>query len=94
MRYQPMDRPDRGFVGKNWNKHYLRSMQVILQATHGVVSGAPDFLKAFGDTEDEFINILRLLISLYLIEIGMKCMKVELNMMNLCLSSINYLKMK
>ena len=36
-------------------------MQVILQATHGVVSGAPDFFKkAFGDTEDEFINILRL----------------------------------
>ena len=43
MRYQPTDRPDRGFIGKNWNKHYLRSMQVILQATHGVVSGAPDF---------------------------------------------------
>jgi hypothetical protein len=61
MRYQPTDRPDRGFVGKNWNRHYLRSMQVILQATHGVVSGAPDFFKkAFGDTEEEYIKILRM----------------------------------
>lgn len=34
-------------------------MQIILQATHGVVSGAPDFFKrAFGDTVDEFERIL------------------------------------
>lgn len=59
MRYQPVTRPDRGHVGKNWNSYYLRSMQVILQATHGIVSGAPDFFrKAFGDTYDEFKNIL------------------------------------
>lgn len=59
MRYQPVTRPDRGHVGKNWNSYYLRSMQVILQATHGIVSGAPEFFrKAFGDTYDEFENIL------------------------------------
>mgnify|MGYP003148293421 CR=1 FL=1 len=59
MRYQPVTRPDRGHVGKNWNSYYLRSMQVILQATHGIVSGAPDFFrKAFGDTYDEFEEIL------------------------------------
>ena len=59
MRYQPVTRPDRGHVGKNWNSYYLRSMQVILQATHGIVSGAPEFFrKAFGDTYDEFDNIL------------------------------------
>ena len=61
MRYQPTDRPDRGHVGEHWNKYYLRSIQIILQATHGVVSGAPEFFKkAFGDTEDEFLKILRM----------------------------------
>ena len=59
MRYQPVTRPDRGHVGKNWNAYYLRSMQVILQATHGIVSGAPDFFRtAFGDTYEDFESIL------------------------------------
>ena len=59
MRYQPVTRPDRGHVGKKWNSYYLRSMQVILQATHGVVSGAPEFFRtAYGDTYEEFENIL------------------------------------
>lgn len=59
MRYQPVNRQDRGHVGANWNSYYLRSMQVILQATHGIVSGAPEFFrKAFGDTYDEYENIL------------------------------------
>ncbi len=59
MRYQPVNRPDRGHIGDKWNPYYLRSMQVILQATHGIVSGAPDFFRtAFGDTYDEFENIL------------------------------------
>ncbi len=59
MRYQPVTRADRGHVGKKWNSYYLRSMQVILQATHGVVSGAPDFFrKAYGDTYEEFKGIL------------------------------------
>ena len=36
-------------------------MQIILQATHGVVSGAPDFFKrAFGDTLEDFERILLL----------------------------------
>lgn len=59
MRYQPVNRPDRGHVGPKWNSYYLRSMQIILQATHGIVSGAPTFFrKAFGDTYDEFHEIL------------------------------------
>lgn len=59
MRYQPTDRPDRGFIGEHWNKYYLRSVQIILQATHGIVSGSPDFFKrAFGDTFEDFENIL------------------------------------
>jgi len=59
MRYQPVTRPDRGYIGQNWNSHFLRSVQVVLQATHGVVSGAPEFFrKAFGATNEEFENIL------------------------------------
>lgn len=59
MRYQPTDRPDRGHVGEKWSRYQLRSMQIILQATHGVVSGNPTFFKrAFGDTFAEYENIL------------------------------------
>lgn len=61
MRYQPTDRPDRGHVGERWTRYQLRSMQIILQATHGVVSGEPDFFKrAFGDTANDFHRILLL----------------------------------
>jgi hypothetical protein len=59
MRYQPTDLPDRSFVGGKWTRFQLRSMQIILQATHGVVSGAPKFFKrAFGNTVGEFEGIL------------------------------------
>ncbi len=59
MRYQPTDLPDRSFIGEKWNRYYLRSMQMILQATHGIVSGSPEFFKrAFGDTYDEYERIL------------------------------------
>jgi hypothetical protein len=61
MRYQPTNRPDRSHVGERWTRYQLRSMQIILQATHGIVSGAPDFFKrAFGDTLDDFQRILLL----------------------------------
>jgi hypothetical protein len=59
MRYQPTDRPNRGFVGDKWSKYRLRSMQIILQATHGVVSGAPAFFKrAFGNDVTAFEDLL------------------------------------
>lgn len=59
MRYQPVTLKDRSFVGNNWNKYYLRSFQVILQATHGVVSGNPDFFNyAFGQSVDDFMSLL------------------------------------
>jgi hypothetical protein len=61
MRYQPTDRPDRGHVGEKWSRYQLRSMQIILQATHGIVSGAPTFFKrAFGDTCEDYERILLL----------------------------------
>lgn len=61
MRYQPTDRPDRGHVGEKWTRYQLRSMQIVLQATHGIVSGEPDFFKrAFGNTVEDFERILLL----------------------------------
>ena len=59
MRYQPTDLPNRSFVGENWNRYFLRSMQVILQATHGIVSGSPEFFRqAFGSNKEEFESLL------------------------------------
>jgi hypothetical protein len=61
MRYQPTDLPDRSHIGAKWTRYQLRSMQIILQATHGLVSGAPVFFKrAFGDSVEEFENLLML----------------------------------
>ena len=59
MRFQPTDLPSRSHIGEKWSRYQLRSMQLILQATHGVVSGAPVFFKrAFGDSYEDFENIL------------------------------------
>lgn len=61
MRYQPVTLKDRSHVGKNWNRYYLRSFQLMLQATRGVVSGSPPFfLRAYGENSDEFERLLRL----------------------------------
>ena len=61
MRYQPVDLKDRSFIGDKWSKYELRSMQIILQATHGVVSGSPSFYRrAFGSNKEEFADLLLL----------------------------------
>lgn len=61
MRYQPVTLKDRSHVGKNWNRYYLRSFQIMLQATKGVVSGSPSFfLRAYGENAEEFERLLRL----------------------------------
>ena len=61
MRYQPVTLKDRSHVGKNWNRYYLRSFQIMLQATRGIVSGAPSFfLRAYGENRQEFERMLSL----------------------------------
>ena len=61
MRYLPVTMKDRSHVGKNWNRYYLRSFQIMLQATHGVVSGSNKFfLRAFGRSEEGFERLLAL----------------------------------
>ena len=59
MRYQPVTLKDRSHVGKFWNRYYLRSFQIMLQATHGVVSGSPKFFRrAYGNDIHEFERLL------------------------------------
>lgn len=59
MRYQPTNLPHRSHVGEKWTKYQLRSLQTILKATHGIVSGEPPFFRAaFGDTTNAFEHLL------------------------------------
>ena len=61
MRYQPVTLKDRSHVGKNWNRYFLRSFQIMLQATRGVVSGnEPFFVHAYGHSAGEFSRLLSL----------------------------------
>ncbi len=61
MRYQPVTLKNRSHVGRKWIWYWLRSFQIILQATHGVVSGNPGYFeRAFGSSHDEFKMILML----------------------------------
>lgn len=61
MRYLPVTLKNRSHVGKKWNRYFLRSFQIMLQATHGVVSGSDEFFKrAFGHSSDEFERLLAL----------------------------------
>ena len=61
MRYQPVTLKDRSHIGKNWNRYYLRSFQIMLQATHGIVSGNPSFfMRAYGGSGRDFERLLRL----------------------------------
>lgn len=61
MRYLPVTDKNRSHVGRNWSRYSLRSFQIMLQATHGVVSGSGSFFdRAYGCNEDEFIRLLSL----------------------------------
>ena len=63
MRYSPISQTDRAFIGKYWTKRQVRAVQLILQATHGIVShslsqyknGTGYFYRAFGKDVNEFI---------------------------------------
>ena len=50
---------DRSYIGKHWNKKYLRSIQSILNVLKGIcMPGKEFFEKAFGSTLEEFFDIL------------------------------------
>lgn len=59
MRYQPVTLKDRSHIGKNWNRYFLRSFQIMLQATRGIISGnAAFFYRAYGKDQKEFKRLL------------------------------------
>ena len=69
MKFHPItgkDRFNRDFLGKHWNRKYIRAIQAVLNAIKGKVgSGNADkgkefFEKAFGRNEDEFFKILEM----------------------------------
>lgn len=59
MKYEPIENKKRGYVGKNWNLYYLKSIKAILNVSKGVFGGDINFFeKAFGKDEQEFFEIL------------------------------------
>lgn len=59
MRYVPVDGVTRRHVGPHWHWRYLRGIQCVLLATHGMVSPNPEFFEAaFGKDVEEFLEIL------------------------------------
>lgn len=59
MKYVPLDSIDRSYIGKQWTKKQLRAVQVILNATHGVVGPHRPFVgRAFGEDLAEFETLL------------------------------------
>lgn len=62
MKYIPLfgeDAKHREYVGKHWNKKYIRAIQSILNVTKGIVAdGRSFFERAFGKTLEEFNELL------------------------------------
>lgn len=61
MRYHPVTLKDRSHIGPHWTRYQLRSFQIMLQATRGIVSGNSSFFDhAYGGTSAEFEHLLTL----------------------------------
>lgn len=59
MKYAPIDRIDRKYIGVYWNKQYLRNIYAILNVTKGIVAdGESFFYKAYGNNIEEYFEIL------------------------------------
>lgn len=62
MKYHPIFGDyhlNRNYLGPNWNRKFIRAIQVILNATKGKIGkGKSFFNKAFGKDEAEFMNLL------------------------------------
>jgi hypothetical protein len=59
MKYSPVTEANRRYVAPGWKWRYLRGIQCVLQATHGLVSPNPVFFDAaFGPDYDTFLEIL------------------------------------
>lgn len=63
MKYHPIDDPkyfdNRNFIGKAWNRKYIRAIQAILNSTHGKIGRGKNFFEAaFGKNLTQFHEIL------------------------------------
>jgi hypothetical protein len=59
MKYSPVTEISRRHVAAGWHWRYLRGLQCVLLATHGLVSPNPAFFNAaFGENYDTFLEIL------------------------------------
>lgn len=63
MKYHPIEDPNyfsnRDYIGKHWNRKFIRTIQAILNSTKGKVGkGKSFFEKAFGATPQEFEKLL------------------------------------
>lgn len=59
MKYSPITRTDRNYVGDYWNRKYILAISAILHVTHGAVAAGSDFFyRAFGKNVDEYFEIL------------------------------------
>jgi hypothetical protein len=63
MKYHPIEGKDifnnREYLGKHWNRKFIRSVQAVLNATKGKIGcGKSFFNEAFGNNIDEFHKIL------------------------------------
>ncbi|MCW3109384.1 MAG: hypothetical protein JWQ09_3890, partial [Segetibacter sp.] len=64
MKYIPLfgeEAKDRDFIGKKWNRKFIRAVQSVLNVTKGIVApGTSFFEKAFGKSLQEFFEILHM----------------------------------
>ncbi|MDR0870071.1 MAG: hypothetical protein LBN39_04690 [Planctomycetaceae bacterium] len=65
MKYHPIDDPlyfdNRDYIGKYWNKKFIRAIQAVLNSTKGKIGrGKAFFEEAFGRNIDEFMDIMRM----------------------------------
>ena len=59
MKYMPITRTDRNYIGPHWNKKYLQAISAILNVTKGVVAQGEEFFnRAFGASLEEYHRIL------------------------------------
>lgn len=63
MKYHPINDPEffknRDYIGKHWNRKFIRAVQAVLNSTKGKIGRGKDFFQeAFGSDINEFYKIL------------------------------------
>jgi hypothetical protein len=63
MKYHPINDKEffmnRDYIGKHWNRKFIRAVQAVLNSTKGKIGRGVDFFEeAFGRDVDEFVKIL------------------------------------